>query len=436
MISTIQVKLWGRIIGAASLKRDGRYVAFQYDPEFANSGIQISPITMPLSNKIYMFPNLSLETFHGLPGLLADSLPDKFGNAIIDSWFASSGRDPRSLTAIDRLAYLGKRGMGALEFLPNIDYGVDSRKNLNISDLVQLASDVLTKKQQFTIKLENEKPKKALKKILMIGSSAGGARAKAIIAWNRETNEIRSGQVNAGEGFDYWLIKFDGVASNKDKEFDDPMGFGSIEYAYYLMAKASNITMSESTLLEESGRKHFITKRFDRDNIGKKLHMQSLGSLAHFDFNIPRVYSYEQALQISRYLKLPLEALEQLMKRMIFNVITRNQDDHVKNISFLMNKSGEWSLAPAYDMTFSFNQFGDWTSKHQMSINGKVDDFTLSDFYACGKTISMKPRLINQIIDQTISVVNNWQTFAKEAKVDQESTEHIANCFRKKFEKT
>jgi serine/threonine-protein kinase HipA len=417
MTTLAEVKLWGRTIGAASLEEGKSVAAFQYDPAFAKSGIEISPITMPLSTGVYTFPNLPLKTFHGLPGLLADSLPDKFGNALIDAWLATQGRTPESFNAIERLCYTGARGMGALEFAPIIGSRQQSVKKIEIDALVELASEVLNHRNNLQGSLEGEKKAEALQDILRVGTSAGGARAKAVIAWNRKTNEVRSGQIEAGSGFEYWLLKFDGVAGNKDKESEDPKGYGAIEYAYYLMAQAAGITMSECRMLEENGRRHFMTRRFDRLEGGGKLHMQSLCALAHYDFNQAGAYAYEQALMSIRQLGLTTDEVEEQFRRMAFNIIARNQDDHVKNIAFLMDKTGRWSLSPAFDMTYSFNPGGDWTARHQMTMNGKRENFTIEDFRACAKSAVMKRGRAEAIINEVQSAVAQWIEFAQAARV-------------------
>ena len=413
-MTVAEVQLWGRTIGAVSLEDGGSSAAFQYDPVFAQSGIEISPITMPLSDRVYVFPELPQRTFHGLPGLLADSLPDRFGNALIDAWLATQGRTSESFNAVERLCYTGTRGMGALEFAPAIGPKPQRAKKIEIDALVKLASEVLTHRRSLKATFASEKRKTALSDILRVGTSAGGARAKAIIAWNRETNEV---QVEAGKGFDYWLLKFDGVSGNKDKELEDPKGYGAIEYAYFLMAKAAGINMSECRLLEEGGRRHFMTWRFDRLESGGKLHMQSLCALAHFDFNQAGAYSYEQALLTIRQLNLPMAAVEEQFRRMTFNIIARNQDDHVKNIAFLMDKAGQWSLTPAFDVTYSYNPTGDWTATHQMTMNGKRDGFRLADFRACAKSALMKRGRAEAIIEEVRAAVSKWPDYAEQARV-------------------
>ena len=428
-----KVQLWGRTIGAVSLD-DGRDVAaFQYDPEFARSGIELSPLSMPSSKRVYEFPALSRNTFRGLPGLLADSLPDKFGNALIDAWLATKGRTPESFSAVERLCYTGTRGMGALEFAPVLGPKARKASKIEVDALVRLAGEVLTHRCDLQGHFHRAGKEKALRDILSVGTSAGGARAKAVIAWNSTTNEVRSGQIAAGDGFDYWLLKFDGVAGNKDKELEDPKGYGAIEFAYHLMAKAAGITMSECRLLEESGRRHFMTRRFDRLAGGEKLHMQSLCALAHFDFNSAGAYSYEQALLTIRQLKLPMVAVEEQFRRMVFNIVARNQDDHVKNIAFLMNQQGEWSLAPAFDVTYSYNPIGAWTATHQMTMNGKRDGFKLADFETCAKAAVMKRGRAAAILDEVVAAVEQWPKFAEKAKLTEKLQGKIHKAQRLSF---
>ena len=430
MTTLAEVRLWGRTIGAVLIEDGSDTAAFQYTPEFALSGIEVSPIMMPLGNSIYQFPELPKTTFHGLPGLLADSLPDKFGNALIDAWLATQGRTPDSFNPVERLCYTGSRGMGALEFVPSNGPELRSPQQIDIDRLVRLASEVLSQRNDINVSFQEDNTENALTDILRIGTSAGGARAKAVIAWNPKTNEVRSGQIKAGDGFEYWLLKFDGVSGNKDKELEDPQGYGAIEYAYYCMAVDAGITMSESRLLEENGRRHFMTKRFDRSGGGEKLHMQSLCGLAHFDFNAAGAYSYEQALLIMRRLNLPMTAIEEQYRRMVFNILARNQDDHVKNIAFLMDKNGVWSLAPAFDMTYSYNPSGAWTSSHQMTMNGKREGFTIEDFNACGETVSLKRGRAKSIIREVRDAVGKWPDFAAKALVSDSWSESIRKALR------
>lgn len=425
MSTLAEVRLWGKTIGAVSLQDAEDVASFEYDAEFAQSGIQVAPIVMPLSRRVYRFPELSRPTFLGLPGLLADSLPDKFGNALIDAWLASQGRQPDSFNAVERLCYTGERGMGALEFAPAIGPRAKQTAHIEVDKLVELASDVLTHRNKLQASFVSEEREEALRDILRVGTSAGGARAKAIIAWNPKTNEVRSGQVKAGKGYEYWLLKFDGVSGNKDKELEDPKGYGVIEYAYYLMARECGIDISECRLFQENGRAHFMTRRFDRLATGEKLHMQSLCAMAHYDFNMAGAYGYEQALLVMRQLQLPMQAIEQLFRRMVFNIVARNQDDHVKNIAFLMNKSGEWSLAPAFDVTYSFNPAGAWTASHQMTMNGKRDNFTMEDFNACAKTASMKRGRAAKILAEVQETVSKWRSFAEATGVPDAVREKI-----------
>lgn len=417
MSTLAEVRLWGRTIGAVLLQEGEDVASFEYDPVFAQSGIEVAPLAMPLSRRVHRFSALSRTTFHGLPGLLADSLPDKFGNALIDAWLASQGRQPESFNAVERLCYTGERGMGALEFAPATGPAARQAARIEVSQLVELASEVLTHRNNLQTSFAGRKSADALGDILRVGTSAGGARAKAVIAWNPRTNEVRSGQVSAGEGFEYWLLKFDGVSGNKDKEREDPKGYGLIEYAYYLMALDCGIEISECRLFRENGRSHFMTRRFDRIAGGEKLHMQSLCALAHYDFNMAGAYSYEQALLAMRQLQLPMQAIEQQFRRMAFNIVARNQDDHVKNIAFLMDKSGEWSLSPAFDMTYSYNPAGAWTASHQMTMNAKRDRFTLEDFNACAKAASMKRGHAAKIVAEVQATASKWKAYAEQAGV-------------------
>jgi serine/threonine-protein kinase HipA len=431
-----QIKLWGTTVAAASLDESG-VCKFEYDADFQRSGIEVSPITMPLSGEIYRFPALPRDTFYGLPGLLADVLPDKFGNALIDAWLATQGRTADSFNIIERLCYSGRRGMGALEFEPATNPATAKpAETLEVARLVDLASEVLSNREQLQTRFGSDDAA-ALSDILRVGTSAGGARAKAVIAWNPETKEVRSGQIDTESqpGFSHWLLKFDGVKSNKDKELDDPKGYSSLEYAYSLMAKAAGIDMMPCDLLEENGRRHFLTKRFDRTDSGEKIHMQSLCGIAHFDFNLAGAYSYEQCFLIMRQLGLSTAEMEQQFRRMVFNIVARNQDDHVKNIAFLMDKRGNWQLSPAYDITFSYNPTGRWTSTHQMSMNEKVDDFTLDDFNQCGKTALLKRGGAKIIVEEITDVVSQWKYFADQVAISSTWAKEVAKYHRFNFDR-
>jgi serine/threonine-protein kinase HipA len=426
-----EVRLWGRRIGAFFLPDRADAAVFEFEPAFVDSGIEVSPLAMPLQPGPQAFPGLGQAAFKGLPGLLADSLPDRYGNALIDAWLATQGRRPGDFDAVERLCYIGGRGMGALEFAPARGPRSSQLRDLEIGELVALASEVLSRRKDLAASFAESAREQALKDILSVGTSAGGARAKAVIAWNPDTEEVRSGQVDPGDGFEHWLLKFDGVRGNRDKEqLEDPQGYGAIEYAYSLMAKAAGIEMTECRLLEENGRRHFMTRRFDRPPGGGKLHMQSLAALAHLDFNQAGAHSYEQALLVIRRLGLPMAQIEQQFRRMAFNVVARNQDDHVKNIAFLMDRGGGWSLSPAFDMTYAYQPSGQWTDRHQMTINGKRDDFTLEDFERCAESASMKRGRAATIVSEVREAVSQWPSFAAEAKVPEENADRIARAHR------
>jgi serine/threonine-protein kinase HipA len=433
MATVAEVRLWGRTIGAVSLEDGSRAAAFQYHPAFVASGIQLSPLVMPLSPRVYQFPSLPGVSFHGLPGMLADSLPDRFGHALIDAWLATEGRSPESFNAVERLCYIGVRGMGALEYAPAAGPPLRASTKVRVDALVALASEVLTHRDSLAVSFAPGSRHEGLTEILRVGTSAGGARAKAVIAWNPETNEVRSGQVRAPPGFGYWLLKFDGVTANQDKELEDPQGYTVIEYAYALMARDAGIEMTDCRLLEEGGRRHFMTRRFDRERDGAKLHMQSLAALAHFDFNSAGAYAYEQAFDVMKRLHLPMRAIEQQFRRMLFNVVARNQDDHVKNIAFLMDRSGAWSLSPAFDVTYAHNPAGLWTARHQMTINGKTDAFEHADFRACAEVAGLRRGRDEEILGEVVAVVQEWPRYAREARVLPTQREHIARTLRLQF---
>jgi serine/threonine-protein kinase HipA len=423
------VVLWGRRIGAVSWDEARALGIFQYDPAFVGAGIEVAPLKMAVREAPYEFPALPKETFKGLPGMLADALPDKFGNRLIDAWLAETGRSAGRFSPVDRLCYIGNRGIGALEFEPTVRKATRSKK-LEVAQLVDLANRVLSERENLAGRLGGEDDAEALEDILSVGTSAGGARAKAVLAWNRDTGEFRSGQVKVDEGYEHWLLKFDGVSNNRDKELADPQGFGKIEYAYYLMATAAGIDMSECTLHHEGGRSHFMTRRFDRDERGRKVHMQSLGAMQHFDFNDPASYSYEQAIMTIRDLGLGMDVVEQQYKRAVFNVVARNQDDHVKNISFLMDRSGTWRLSPAYDVAYSYNPSGSWTRDHQMSLAGKRNDFTHGDLMVFASNVGLKSNRANQAIEEIVGAVAQWHEFAERAGVEHSDVSRIEKTFR------
>ena len=396
---------------------------FEYDSRFVGRGLEPSPLTMPVrEGRVYSFAGLNRETFRGLPGMLADSLPDTYGRALFDRWLALTGRT--SSNPIETLCFLGRRCMGALEFEPAMDIPYDPHTQYEIDSLVNVASDALAEKSSFGVNLNDDK-KAAIAEILRLGTSAGGQRAKAIIAYNKSTGEVRSGQVEAPVGFDYYLIKLDGVSATAG--FKETGNYGRLEYSFYKLAKACGIDMSECSLIEENGRAHFLTKRFDRKN-GKKIHMQTLCGIAHYDYRIHRAYSYEQAFGVMRALRLPYSAATEMFRRMVFNVVVRNQDDHTKNISFLMAEDGQWQLSPAYDMGYAYNPQGGWTATHQMSINGKHDGFSTEDFIAVAKHFDIfKPQeIINTVCEAALA----FGDFAREAGVPDDIVKQMMPEFR------
>lgn len=430
MVETARVILWGSLIGAVTWQHDRNAGVFQYAPDFAKSNIKVAPLMMPLREAPYEFPALPWPMFKGLPGLLADSLPDRWGNAVIDAWLASQNRTAESFHPVERLCYVGKRGMGALEFEPAIMGEQTASRVLDLEKMVDLASRILEKRANLQGVFSGEDDKEAIENILRIGTSAGGARAKAILAWNPETNEFRSGQIEQGDGFQYWLMKFDGISNNRDKELSDPLGYGKVEYAYYLMATDAGIWMTECRLHHEGGRSHFMTRRFDRTPEGKKLHMQSLGAMAHFDFNQAGAYSYEQVLQVIRRLGLLRRDMEQQVLRAMFNIMTRNQDDHVKNIAFMMNRQGEWCLSPAYDLTYALNPDGQWTNRHQMSLNNKRDHFEREDLIALAGVGGIKEAAAHDMLDRVLQTARNWLAYAEQAGVPEDRAAKIHKTLR------
>jgi serine/threonine-protein kinase HipA len=378
---------------------------------------------------VYRFPALTEEGFHGLPGLLADSLPDRYGNALIDAWLASEGRKPGALNPVERLCYIGRRGMGALEFAPAIGPRPTSSHVVDVAALVELASEVLAARSNLAASLKGHRKQAVLREILRVGTSAGGARAKALIALNPETLEVRSGQVDAESGFEQWILKFDGI-EDRTRDLGVSRGYGAIELVYAELARRAGITMTQCRLLEEGGRRHFMTKRFDRTASGDKLHMQSLAALAHLDFRQPGANSYEQAFQTIRVLELPQEAAEQQFRRMVFNIVARNQDDHVKNIAFLMDRAGNWSLSPAFDVVYAYNPTGRWTSRHQMSANGKRDGFTREDLRQVGGTASLKRGQAEHIYGEVVEAVQAWPELAAAAGVEEQRIELVRAAHR------
>ena len=410
MVDVARVNMFGNPIGTFRWNENYGTVQFEYDNSFINKGVEPSPIMMPVRHgRIYSFGNLNRETYKGLPGMLADSLPDTYGQALFERWLSLTGRTSSNI--VETLCFLGKRCMGALEFEPAIDSTHDKSLKFEIDTLVDVARDALTEKTAFSTNINDDK-KTAIAEILRLGTSAGGQRAKAIIAYNKTNGEVRSGQVEVPKGFDYYLIKLDGVSAKAG--FKETENFGRLEYSFYKLVKECGIDMTDCSLIEENGRAHFLTKRFDRDE-SEKIHMQTLCGIAHFDYRLHRAYSYEQAFNVMRALRLPYSQAKEMFRRMVFNVVMRNQDDHTKNISFLMGRDGVWKLSPAYDMGYAYNPFGGWTSTHQMSINGKFDDISRKDLLECATRNNIKDASL--IIDEICEAGSHWKTIAKECDV-------------------
>ena len=420
MQNLAEVRLWNETIGALVYDPATKLSTFEYAPSWIKKGVEIAPLRMPLSNQKYQFPGLNTETFKGLPTVFADILPDDFGNAVINAWLARNGRSSDNFTALERLLYTGNRGMGALEFAPAIKQET-TVNNFELASLVEMAQRVLDQRGEVVTTIEpKQEDNEALLALLQIGTSAGGARAKALLAINSDRTEIRSGQLDAPKGFDHYLLKFDGVEEHKvDSEtFGDPKGFGRMEYAYYLMAKDAGINISASELLIEGERTHFMTKRFDRDG-NRKRHVVSLCAMDHADYKKPGGYSYEELLAVARKLKLPRKDAIELFRRMVFNIVARNHDDHTKNTSFMLNTiNSKWRLSPAFDLAYSYKKDSSWVNSHQMSVNGKRDNFTRKDIQQVATLIgNFSPKEVNLIVDEVISVVSDWDKYAKQTEV-------------------
>jgi len=419
------VKMWDTVIGEVIQLDDG-YCEFNYDKSFLKSKIQLSPIYMPLSENKYIFKDLSYKTFLGLPGLLADSLPDKFGTSVLADWLATQGKTIDDFGPVERLLYIGKRGMGALEYYPSYIKN-ETSTNIYIDKIIGLCNEILNSDEHLGAKEMD------LRNLIKVGTSAGGARAKAIVAYNRNLDKFKSGQIDAGEGYDYYILKFDGITKNKDKDKIDSIYSTRIEYAYYLMAINAGINMSPSELLIRDNKYHFMTKRFDRyvDETGnmKKIHMQSLCAINHLPFDKTRIFGYEQAVQIMKKMNIGQYDIEQFFKRMVFNIITRNQDDHVKNISFLMDRNGNWGLSPAYDITYMYDPTGKWTNEHQMLVNGKSSNINLNDIITAGKNMNITETKIKNIIEEVKQAVEQFDIYANKAFLPKEIIDEIKNNF-------
>lgn len=425
-VPVIEVRIWGQRVGAVALDDRLGHYAFAYEPAWRRTGIELAPLTLPLDDRstAFVFPNLPDATFHRLPGMLADALPDDFGNALIDAWMAERGFSKSEVTPLDRLAYMGKRGMGALEFKPARGSHSESAAPLEMKSLVENARKLM--EGDLTI---DAHAKAAIANIIQVGASAGGARAKAVIAWNPKTNTIRSGQFEAAEGFEHWLLKFDGVGTYS--ELGTGADYGRIEYAYYLMAKEAGIDMHECRLLEESGRAHFMTRRFDREVVNGrtiKHHVQTLCAMDHLDFKQRATHTYAQLLMVVSRLGLGDAALEQIFRRMAFNVMARNCDDHTKNLAFCLKQGGNWELAPAYDVTHAYNPKGDWTYQHLMSVNGKFKDIGREDILVEAERFGVaRP---SDLLTDVRTALGNWPRCSKEAGLSDSTSDRVAADFR------
>ncbi len=428
-MTTATVRLWGTTVGYVSMAADERYARFEYDPDFVQLGIQLAPLKMPLRNRqVYQFTDLEKRSFHGLPGLLSDSLPDKFGNRLIDVWLARTGRKPDEFDAVDRLCYTGVRGMGALEYEPATGGAITADKKLEIQELVELASVAFADKAALDTRLTDAHGEQALLDIMSVGTSAGGARAKAVIAFNPRTKQVRSGQGNLSSGFEHWLIKFDGVEFNGDWGVADPAGYGLLEYSYSQMAEACGITMMECKLLSENGRNHFMTRRFDRDDKGGKKFVQTLGAMAHFDYWESGQYSYEQVFMTMKELDMPKSFIEEQFRRTVFNLVACNQDDHVKNIAFLMDRQGSWELSPAYDLCHA--EGSDFTRFHQLSVNGKTDNFVFDDLKQLASYAGLPRGREKRVLERTVEVFSGWGELSMELGIDETLHEHVTRTLR------
>ncbi len=419
MVDVAEIRLWGRLVGAVQWHDARQLASFEYDAAFLKDAWDIAPIKMPVAKggQVFEFPELrkrkdeTFSTFKGLPGLLADVLPDRYGNNLINVWLAEQGRAPDSMNPVEQLCFVGERGMGALEFEPARFPKNRDSFNIEVSRLVEVAHLLLSDRKAFKTNLK-QNDKKALQAILRIGTSAGGARPKAVIAYNESTGSVRSGQAFADEGFEHWLLKLDGVDG---VQFGESYGWGRVEYAYYLMAKACDIEMSKCLLLEENGRAHFMTKRFDREGQGIKHHIQTLCGIQHFDYNDMLAYSYEQVFQTMRLLRLSYPEAEQMFRRMVFNVLATNCDDHTKNFSFRLKRDEKWTLAPAYDVCYAYDVHNYWVSQQTLSVNGRRRDITKADLMVLAQTNNIKKG--ERIIDEINTVVKAWGDFASQAAV-------------------
>lgn len=428
-MNTAIVKIWNKEVGAVAWDEKSRLASFEYTPAFRRLGWELAPLKMPLTpeQKVYSFRELLKEkdsgydTFKGLPGMLADALPDRYGNELINMWLAQQGRPENSMNPVEMLCFIGQRGMGALEFEPAISKQNVNTFSVGIDSLVEIAGKMLSRKEAFVTNL-NSGEERAVRDILKIGTSAGGARPKAVIAYNEKSGEIRSGQTRTPAGFEHWLLKLDGVS---EVQLGTTHGYGRVEYAYYLMATDCGLEMMPCRLLEENGRAHFMTKRFDREGSYTKHHSQTFCAIKHYDYNRIDSYSYEQLFQTMRELKLTYAEAEQMFRRMVFNVAARNCDDHTKNFSFILKQGGRWELAPAYDICHAYRPGSEWVSRHALSICGMRENISRENLITVGKSIRCKKA--EAIIDEISGKVADWNRYAKEADVDKTLRESIGS---------
>jgi serine/threonine-protein kinase HipA len=429
MINSAFINLWNERVGAIVWNADTGIADFEFEPAFLRKGLDIAPLKMPVNaanSRIFSFPELrDSQTFKGLPGLLADVLPDRYGNTLINTWLARNGRPADSMNPVEMLCFIGQRGMGALEFEPVVPKGKNTSTKLEVDNLVEISEAILSGRKNFHTDL-SEDEEKGLLDILKIGTSAGGARAKAVIAYNPKTGEVRSGQAEAPKGFTQWLIKFDGV---HDAQFGTSREYGRVEMAYHLMAVDCGIEMTECRLLEEHGRAHFMTRRFDRVSDQGKVHVQTFCAIQHFDFNNVGSYSYEQLFQTMRSLRLDYPQAEQMYRRMVFNVLARNCDDHTKNFAFTMDKNGQWALAPAYDICHAYRPDSPWVSQQSLSVNGKRLGINRKDLLAVAKQMTVKKP--DDIISQIEKVLTLWPDYASQCHVEAVLQKAIAKTFLK-----
>jgi serine/threonine-protein kinase HipA len=416
-VDSVDVFLWGKHIAVVALDPAYGYYAFAYTPALHGSGINPAPLHMPVDrDEVYLFPDLPVATYQRLPALLSDALPDDFGNALINRYMAEKGIAAAEVTPLDRLAYMSTRAMGALTFKPARGPATQKPTAIELSHLVEAARRAV----QGTVD-DDVHASAALRSIIEVGTSAGGARAKAVIALNPSTGDIRTGQLDAPAGFEHWLLKFDGMGV--DSELGPSQDYGRIEWAYHRMARAAGINMMDCRLLEENGRAHFMTKRFDRGVDDQRHHMQTLCAMDHLDYKKKGTNAYAQLFQVIRQLDLPYEDMEEAFRRMVFNVMARNCDDHTKNFSFLLKQGQSWRLSPAYDITFAHHPNGEWTHQHLMSVNGKFKGFVVDDLLAEAGRRGIGSA--GRVIEEVRHALSQWRHYADAAGLPESTAASI-----------